>query len=247
MFSSPCSLRSTQCAALIALATVAGIARFEATETTSTSATHTPNTRVASSPYTQSDSDAGFRQNFFRFALRALAPWFGSTSSPIANCSSAVAPEPQPADANKAFLDFPMKSDFAPSAALLIGRLVSEHSCSVPSSGQHAYPFAVGPPRRALNSTPAAESTYVPSDSAARREVISRIVDYRSLSALARLARPDFSGAGLCPPPTRSSPASRGESIPSASIVSWTVCNRRHHVRNAPRERTPSGSDTFKI
>ena len=68
MFLFACSLRSTQCAALIALATAAGVARIEPAQTTARSRPDFPEC----TPISISVSIAHSRES----AIRSLAPWF---------------------------------------------------------------------------------------------------------------------------------------------------------------------------
>lgn len=188
MFPSACSLRSTQCAALIALATAAGISRFEP----AAAETHSGSTAVARESAT---SLAAVRTAYFQF-VQAFAPWLraferlASIDSGSAQRSSPLSSAtPAAPDANGPFV--PLPSIAAATVARTAAPLLS------PSPRQHSFPYAVGPPAWNPHASVRADRTFVLGDSPARptfspRPRIARL--FRSVS-VARLARPEFAGA----------------------------------------------------
>jgi hypothetical protein len=178
-----CSLCSTRCAALIALATAAGISRMELDQVAE-------RTCRAATSMEQSSESVARRTACFQLA-HAIAPWL--------NWHEAFA---------RAFTDVdengrePMAA--APVSAgppILISGVrvappaVFHAACAAISSGalsarEHAFPFAIGPPARAPISHPRADGTPVCCDSAARRTSPARIAAHTLVSPLARLACP---------------------------------------------------------
>ncbi len=173
MFVSPCSLRSTQCAALIALAAAAGIMRVEVAEA-----------RSSDSRTTQPDTNRAARAEFprsaptarFQLAFDAVAPWlalFQAAAQLPAEAPAAVA-APRPSTAPAAPLPFPPRL------------------CCGPTARQHSYPFAVGPPAPSVTPSPRAAGMFVPGNSAAPGSVfttVSRVAHPDEVSSPARLAR----------------------------------------------------------
>lgn len=188
MFPSACSLRSTQCAALIALATAAGISRFEPVTPTATNATDPISSTKAELRTTVSAS-------YFQFALKLLAPWLQSSSGEI----RAEADAPPPLGTFTAVRAKDFRSS-GPAGRFLPRRL--ERAVSAPSSRQHSFPYAAGPPAHGIASNPRADGTCVPCDSAARSISSVRIAAVSRVPGPfdARLARREFAGAILARP-----------------------------------------------
>lgn len=167
MFPCACSLRSTQCAALIALATAAGISRFEAP---AASAAVAPTRNVAT---IESNVLRG-RAVVFYHVLRTLAPWLNrdaaiqcaatptSQSAAFSGHGTALPQGAVPIASNgllPCFAGFPV-SQPAPAESLLLG----------PSSRRHSLPFAVGPPGIGNPAIERVVVTLVTGDSAARSQ-----------------------------------------------------------------------------
>jgi hypothetical protein len=162
MFSSPCSLRSAQCATLIALAAAAGISRFEpapakpavgvmAIVSMLAAVAKTPQTPAYpvsiaacahAAPIAQMTLAASAAETVAPFALAAEAPAAGWT------------PTPPAIESEISFFDW-------------VG--------AVPTARQHSYPYAVGPPRRGTDTPLRAAGHALPGDSPARRSQVSRI------------------------------------------------------------------------
>ena len=226
MFPCPCSLRSTQCAALIALAAAAGIARIES------AATH-PATRPVSdvrTPVSMSCCD----DNYFRAAIHMLAPWlrlFESVAimgTSADDSSSADASRSGPNGGHVLAAHEPAHGH----AALRTGAHFSYHDFALPtlSARQHQIPFAIGPPWRGARSTRRVDGTPVPCDSAARGRLVSRVVPVFNSCFVARLARPVSSGLDspdLYPDPN---PAVRGGSEFSPKPPGAAACACRSSV-----------------
>lgn len=194
MFVSPCTLRSTQCAALIALATVAGIMRVEVAEARSSDARTTkPETnRVARLELPRSTPTTRFQ-----VAFDAVAPWLAlfQVAAQLTAESPAEIAAPRPSTAPAAPLPFPPRLRGGPTAR------------------QHSYPFAVGPPPLGTTSPTRADDTSVSPDSTARRIAVSR-VDVVSLSSFsARLTRLGTPGPKLAGTFSSPSFALRGEPV----------------------------------
>ncbi len=173
MFASPCSLRSTQCAALIALATAAGIMRVEVAEARSSdSRTTKPETNLA----TRIELPRSAQTARFEVAFDAVAPWLAlfQVAAQLSAESPAAIAAPLSSTAPAAPLPFPPRL------------------CCGPTARQHSYPFAVGPPARDHAFQPLAAGTYVPGDSAARGllvRLVSRVAPLDEGSSLARATR----------------------------------------------------------
>ena len=223
MFPSACSLRSTQCAALIALATAAGISRFEpATE--SSAADHGPAINSATT------STVTLRATYFQLALKLLAPWLNAspelrrTDSPADSAPSARIPSPEYAGADSAELRS------SPPAADVVASIFPP-SIAAPCAQRHSFPYAVGPPARENTSQPRADGTFVPCDSAARRSSFLRIALVRFVRSDfddARLARRDFAGATVARPLSISSAGLPGQpEIPLGSHLASLPPRRR--------------------
>jgi hypothetical protein len=206
MFCSPCSLRSTQCAALIALAAAAGISRME--QPARTTSPHEPERLAARAVR----ANATAEPRFFELAptsisswaneVAAFAAWFFSTAQggPRTDANPNTTQEHGrdvcPADLRPklAGIGKPSASDLTyferPTLALSIGR--------------RFLPYAVGPPRIDVTLAPNAVGTCVPDDSAANGTLVwsaSRVVCFAENASDARLARrpicPSAETAGL--------------------------------------------------
>jgi hypothetical protein len=210
MFPCACSLRSTQCAALIALATAAGIARIEPAAVENTAVTPTANEAPSQAPRPPPAS------GYFARVLDLNAHWLGLIQ---------VAVE----QADGAELQVALKPRL-PVATSLPVRVQS--SALGLSPRQHSFPFAVGPPRTACNSLRRVDDTTSAGDSAARRK-LDRQVAARFLAARfapsARAPNRDHRLAGPFAPP---SSALRGEPEFSPPCL---IASRSPGLRHAPR------------
>ncbi len=184
MFASPCSLRSTQCATLIALAAAAGISRFEPApaKPSAPQAIGASQTVVVSTPI--------FRLRFYPAAMQALAPPVhilrgiydferGLTTGFASLDFTALAPaemRPPVDPAAEAPVTF-----VAPTAPAL-------------STRKHSHPYAVGPPTGGIEQPLRAAGTAVPGDSSARRSQVPRIARVFLSFSSARLMRLTVSG-----------------------------------------------------
>ena len=153
MFPCACSLRSTQCAALIALAAAAGIMRIEPAQTNAAR-----NPMIAEELARSTASVPGRFTSTFEAPANAYAPWLQWIQ--VAKQMAAYAASPD--------VTLPV---FPPESAKR--RPCVSSAAPPPSARQHAYPFAIGPPRRGATWTPRADDTDVSGDSAVRRRLIS--------------------------------------------------------------------------
>lgn len=214
MFRSACSLRSTQCAALIALATAAGISRFEPGSNASTASTHAErdtSVRVATI------RTLALRAAYFQFALQTIAPWLRFDSPALATLDAAT-PHAMPSTGTAVA----QSTDSATvPTALPAAEPYAFPVFPVPalSAREHAFPFAVGPPRSEVVPNLRAPSTFVPCDSTARQvpvPPVSRIAPALSAtpSPVARLARQEFAGPRAARPFARTFAPPSGASSP---------------------------------
>ena len=203
MFSSPCSLRSTQCATLIALATAAGISRTEQPPANNASAPATPQS-------VHSDNFFAAQPRAYRLAATAPAPWLRPASvaatqappnspeiAPVADPTHDTSPPSCAAAPDATLAPFPpalatVSVFFAPPAPTL-------------STPKHSLPFAIGPPRCGTPTRLRAAGTELPGDSPASRSQISRIATVPILIFRARSAPSD---KGPTSARSRSSPSS---------------------------------------
>ena len=187
MFTSPCSLRSTQCAALIALAAAAGIMRMDAEETEPFADRTTRSDETISTGTERPPEGPATR---FQVAFNAEAPWlalFHIAADSFAECPAEISP-PRPSSAASGAA-FPSP----------LGR-----GCG-PTAQQHSYPFAVGPPARETTHQPLAAGTCVPGDSAARGLFVrkaSRVAPADEVSSLVRVTHrfdlsPGWAGSSI--------------------------------------------------
>lgn len=165
MFCSPCSLRSSSCAALIALATMAGLSRFEPASGKSAAASPLARARQTISVTSLS------RAQFYPVAMQALAPQFR-----VSRPSIDFASDHRGGDSPLALLFITPGESWRPIAAPVTAPLISPAAVQpARSARRHSYPYAVGPPRCKSHKPLRAAGTEVPGDSCARRSQVSRI------------------------------------------------------------------------
>lgn len=222
MFVSPCSLRSAQCAALIALAAAAGLARTDPETTSRASTTPAANNVPAASRLTLDlGSDrfdparftlcptASSREAFARHSpwlqpLSTLALWFlcGTESAPELTAATTA-----PTSSDPSGVDAIAGADLAarplaptPATAPALPRASDRPALCTLS---HLMPFAVGPPARRSTLTRSQAGTSVPSDHASLRSPL--VACFRSVCSV---SFPFFSAARLaCPSPFAPRPA----------------------------------------
>lgn len=160
MFASPCSLRSAQCATLIALAAAAGISRFEpapARPAVGVAAIVSILAAMAKTPqahtYPISIAVCAHAAPRARMTLAASA---AETLAPLAAEAPAAGWSPAPSAIESAISFF----DWAGAA---------------PTVREYSYPYAVGPPRRGYATPLRVAGNALPGDSSTRRSQVSRI------------------------------------------------------------------------
>ena len=218
MFSSVCSIRSAQCAALIALAAVVGLSRFEPTSQPE------PDTAGASSvtrsvPRHSSFSHAFgllahaiglYREAFIRPAFISTPPADESTARALARpplgCSSA---DP---------IVSVRRADF-PVDAFAFSHPPDRESAAV---RPHRLPFAVGPPSPHVTPPHRAAGTSVPKDVTARWPMYTPVVPL-SVSPVARVACCQLVGQHLAALKFLPSSALRGEPAPFPTSVRFRL------------------------
>lgn len=143
MFSSPCSLRSAQCATLIALAAAAGIARVPTTPKRPTTETAVP--LAASHVATPSRV-----VSTFVVVHPNVTPWqrptivaLAAPAIPVANDEILIHPSVMAPEGSRSFGSISLLEK--QSERFLVSLAV------VGSEGAHRLPFAVGPPVRGIN------------------------------------------------------------------------------------------------
>jgi len=191
MFFSPCTRRSTQCAALIALATVAGIARVESNpqKTRAANASESnpcvvPGTGPVPSSFTVSTKwCAPWLQPFATLALWSLSADDYSELNLAAASSSAAesAPDAEPT------LNIPSPFPAPPIEPTATSVDHSPEPQVSTGSRSHFIPFAVGPPRSQRTPHFRANGTPVPTVDFARR-LYDVFVDHFPGYFFARLA-----------------------------------------------------------
>ena len=190
MFFSPCTRRSTQCAALIALATVAGIARIESNHQKTNAANalesnpcFIPTSGPGPSQITVSPKwSAPWLQ-----PLATLALWLLSTEDCSELNPDAASSEPGSAPDAVATLTSPrtfLALPLGPTATPDVNYPKPEILKGLRS---HLVPFAVGPPRTQRPPNLRANGTPVPKVNFARRFYVVSI-DHFSVRFIARLA-----------------------------------------------------------
>lgn len=201
MFSSPCSLRFTQCAALIALAAAAGISRFEAVPARPQAL------RPVAAVQTCATATTISRAPFYLAAMEALVPRMRASRSTCGfECDRGT---------GCLFSDLPALAphDSWPSGASLADSSLIFYAPALRglSPSKHSYPYAAGPPRRRINQPLRAAGTTVPGDSRARRSLFSRIVRGFAFLVGAHVIRPADAGLKLAGSNFQPSSALRGE------------------------------------
>jgi hypothetical protein len=187
MYSSPCSLRSTQCATLIALAAAAGISRTEQPQTTYEPAQN--NQQVAHAGTFFATPTRGFH-----FASTSPAPWFRPTviAAPqeIRPCPENASPtHPVGDDKSPPCAPVPCVTLVpGPSEPSIVLALLPPHTPAL-SARKHSYPYAVGPPPCGTHPQLRAAGTEVPGDSPACRNQVSRIARVSNLIPQQRAPR----------------------------------------------------------
>jgi len=204
MFPSVCSIRSAQCAALIALAAVVGLSRFEPTSQPEPDTAGTSSV-TRSVPRHPSFSHAFgllahaiglYRETFIRPSSISSPPDYESTARarPPLGCFSA---DP---------IISALRADF-PVDAFAFSHPPDFGSAAV---CQHRFPFAVGPPSPPATPPHRAAGTSVPKDVTARWPIVSPVVPF-SFSPVARVACCQFAGQRLAVLKFPPSSALRGE------------------------------------
>ena len=193
MFLFACSLRSAQCAALIALATAAGVARIEPAQTTERNRPDFPEC----TPMSVSVSPLDRRES----AIKSFEPWLRLiqmlTLHSTVTAAAALQHEASTPSALSTALPFPSSADSL--TVLVSGGSSPElrpHFESGLSAQEHGFPFAIGPPSSQASFNPRAGGTRVPADLAARRKFVSSAV-VSLFCFVARLARREFAGHRL--------------------------------------------------
>lgn len=237
MFISPCSLRSAQCAALIALATVSGIARVELNHLTQRPAVefelpaqtrHETRQHLHPLSYTAPSCTTPWLQ-----PVATVALWYFSSHTAQRACPPAddlvVAESSHASDsaffttAANANPEFPLLASSSCSSPIRLRSEPVTTACTL----RHLIPFAVGPPAFVAHSTLRAVGTAVPADNTVRCSIVTPVVSFqvssRSFSrSVARLACPKSSDPISVGPFSSPSSALRGEpapfSAPSASV-----------------------------
>ena len=214
MFSSVCSLRSAQFAALIALATVAGIARFEPSSPSQTDADPRSPASSLTAPRHRPDLHPCvllahivrlYRDVFFAPALARITPDeqpARAANLPPQALAPGAAPTPGwPANLAASPRAFARPADFASDAVR-----------------SHRFPLAVGPPAQPTTPPHRADGTSVRPNVSARCPCAPSVVIV-PLFPVARPARRSFSGQPITAGPFRPSSALRGEPAPLPAPV----------------------------
>lgn len=236
MFCSLCSLRSTHCAALIALAAAAGISRFEPVDDGGREKRQEGNRPVSEARVT-----GCAKPTFFQLSMDRPSPWAEPLTAMVAWCLSAAddnsANEDEATSGLSCWFEAPSTaSEFAAPIALS----AIEHfalKIRAPSARQHQFPYAIGPPARGCKTPLRADGTFVPGDSAARRSL--RVAASFAVS-LARIARhwvsgPEFAGSIFLPLPSvalRGQPEISSRQRLGLSAFAWL----RHRATQAQKK-----------
>lgn len=222
MFVSPCRFRSSQCAALIALAAAAGIARIAPPPAADGPRHVTPMGEVKifatyspTAPFAAlAPPDSAWAYLFLTVtasrlvaasdlpAPPALLPAVWPTSDVAARQAESLLPAPP--------MELSTRGRQSPADALSQG-------CS-----PHVLPFAVGPPGCAFTPTPTAAGARAPGNSAATRLTAPQVAapdEASSLPSAARPARPLASRRRLSGPATLSRFALRGNGTVTQQIA----------------------------
>lgn len=188
MIVSPCTLRSAQCAALIALAAAAGIARIDVSTCKS----------AISEPSPTANASRASRPASARISAFGAALLLHPTARTLPSLSESLGPRDGPTILESSIFPpsaLPLRANLAPTSlegiTLAIGVLRSyplTHwvaRCGRP----RLLPFAVGPPVRSRLNPLNADGTIVPGDSAAVRPFGLKVAAFDEASSAARLAR----------------------------------------------------------
>ena len=221
MFPSVCSIRSAQCAALIALAAVVGLSRFEPTSQPE------PDTAGASSVTRSVPRHSSFSHPLASRAFGLLAHAIGLyrevfvrptfISSPLADEPTARARalgRPPLGCSSADPIVSVRRADF-PVDAFAFSHPPDRESAAV---RQHRFPFAVGPPSPHVTPPHRAAGTSVPKDVTARWPMGSPVVPF-SFPPVARIACCQFAGQRLAALKFPPSFALRAESAPVPTSV----------------------------
>lgn len=200
MFPCVCSLRSAQCAALIALATVAGIARFEPADLLKAKPE-----RYAAVQREVVGKKAGFSAQVYPVPMGSLAALVYAPQADFRLDHKSDGGD-----------GIGMAAELAETwslSPLVVERATNFFGSPVakPTARGHSYPYAVGPPPRGIQSTLRAVGTEVPDDSPARCRQDLRIVTVSTLTGCAPQMRTTDSGPMLAGSPFNLSCAMRGE------------------------------------
>ena len=218
MSPSVCSIRSAQCAALIALAAVVGLSRFEPT------AQPEPDTAGASSVTRSVPRHSSFSRAFGLLAHAIgfyrevfVRPTF--ISSPLADEPTAGALVRPPLGCSSAApIVSVRRADF------LLDAFAFSHPQYRESTAvrQHRFPFAVGPPSPHVTPPHRAAGTSVPKDVTARWSIYAPVVPL-SVSPVARVACCQLVGQRLAALKFSPSSALRGEPAPVPTSVRFRL------------------------
>jgi hypothetical protein len=200
MFPSVCSLRSAQCAALIALAAAAGISRFEPAESAPVESTNSTPSVTRTTPSRPAHTfRTALLQLFgrvFHCDVLTLSALVGAPSPQELSPSNVVSPNVTP-PAARHVESFPPPLTFAPADTR--PAFPRPPAFSPLSVRLHVIPFAVGPPAYETAANPPAACTHVLGDSSACRPSVSRIAPLSVrfvVAPSARLRRPALTLAG---------------------------------------------------
>lgn len=233
---SACSLRSAHCAALIALAAAAGLARVEwesfapSTDRGAELTNAAPAASVAPKRAPDDEAFAGewaasVRAGWMRLSAmsRALASSGRGAESVGGAGSPGIAPSPRDVVAARRAVSPEIPKFF-------------EGSPGMPTARAHSFPFAVGPPFRGAGcANLRAADTQVPDDSAARSGFLQRVV--RVCVFPARETRTAGPSASPVKPHLSPSFALRGE--PGSAIATFTAAD---HFARCRRLRVGTAS-----
>ena len=225
MFSSVCSIRSAQCAALIALAAVVGLSRFEPTSQPE------PDTAGASSVTRSVPRHSSFSHPLASRAFGLLAHAIGLyreafvrptfISSPLADEPTARARalgRPPLGCSSADPIVSVRRADF-PVDAFAFSHPPDRESAAV---RPHRLPFAVGPPPPHATPPHRAAGTSVPKDVTARWPMYTPVVPF-SVSPVARVACCQLVGQHLAALKFLPSFALRGEPAPFPTSVRFRL------------------------
>jgi hypothetical protein len=229
MFPCGCSLRSTQCAALIALATAAGIVRMD-----SARAAVSADTKAYKPAAVDVRLEHRIEPSRYQIALQVLAPWlrvFGisiqesASGSPVLVAAALTATE-SAADCGSRYFGPPALS---PTPSLAVATEVQRPNvfawvAPAPTARHYAFPFAVGPPAAATRSSNLrVMGTAVPGDRIARWMSVSPVaVSFFSMSGAPEwcAVSPGHSLAGSDFLPSF---ALRGEPVPASQLATFSL------------------------